>query len=1446
MNILSFAAPVEASIDPFTDIWTISNTTNITTTNATSPDGWPIPSNPYPTSLANWTDVGNTTLSDEERNPYAPHSDEIPIVNQTTHDPFTFAYNLTGLDLNETVSTNKKRQTGKPLLRIMPLGASITQGLNVVEHPDSSTDIGYRLALREWLRFRGYEVNYIGSKGNGDFADNENEGHPGYQIAAVQEAMDPVLNTQKPNLVLINAGTNDCTQADDPSLVPYTGISWVQGIPDRLKTMCDLIYKESPGVTIILSTLLPNFNAGNAPSYVEVANQGIRQLYTQYEAQGAKMILAEMNAGWWQYPTDFSDTTHPTDAGYRKMASIWAGAFEEVETAGYLIDPIDTGLGGGDSDGNCIPSSSSFTGPYDTVSSDTGYNDGSYNHASTLTITQNSDLIDIPNFNKSMLPYHQIHFAQLVAFDDTDYPRDELILILDPADRAYVLGGKMSYLQYKYNYGDGEFDTSWTPIDIVGQGTPECLSRGVRFGDINGDGLDDFICINQEGTPFVSLNRGGSPPTFEYIGQIYNDRFAQQYVRLTDIDGDGRLDYCGIDPNGDVYCHRNGGSGDAPIAKYGGYWQGILLSQAGPTLDSITPDWPGVQFLDINGDGRGDYVFVGEDGKTDIYINQRGDLSDGPGLKPHWVHAATSHAGFSGDTSMTRDNIIFGRIYGTGRQDYIRIYEQAAAVFGHNYYGYKLSVWRNDGSGGTRVNGDGIRFCDLTGDGFEDMIYIWDGGMVDVWLGSGDDNAPTWTSIGRMVELATNRKFVHFADWDGDGICDILVVDRPTGDVTVYPVYVGEGGNPKVSLPKSVVSGSLCPQGFSPGLTDLAVRFGDLDGDKRADYLCMDPNGRTVGWLNKASGLSALNQIKVSVGFDRPNHRWADVTGDGLVDFIWVDKHTGNVEFWENNGFIPSIGSSMNWIGYPQSWISGKERGQNIHFPKLRKGSSRADYHIVKPRNGRGITYHNSCGDQGVGPGPDDGAGAVDPNLPDNPYAPGPPSLICPRGTVCGQWPDYPHWVAFGDSYAAGIGAGKHITRNNLYNSIFDPDVKCFQGASANSRVLFYQLQTEFSQLKTFDFIACTGDTCQDVTTENSHGRGGSQIALLNSHVDNTDYAVMTLSIGGNDCKFSDIAIWCLLAPEILDNIPKIDPAEKCAEIMQFAEQSVASGEYAGQTSSSLYQALWLKLINTYSAVLALPDSKETWLFVYGYARFFNAEDQSGTPDQDCAKKSLSISNRLGPQLTVELRTRINNAIDAMNSMIQKAIAQVKTDFPSAKIRYIDVDQFVENHRWCDKDGSGNLIPFGESYIFSVESDDITSENSVPVIQPRDPDEDGDLFGSVGDFDCTTDPIDWSEDQTWVCVFHIIEDYGDGYDCDDYPILCNSAQKKRKRDSEASQLNETKQLNKRLTFWEYFDMYNVKKSFHLKSIVHTSAANYIASHYNTWQLENDGCPCTPA
>jgi hypothetical protein len=89
----------------------------------------------------------------------------------------------------------------------------------------------------------------------------------------------------------------------------------------------------------------------------------------------------------------------------------------------------------------------------------------------------------------------------------------------------------------------------------------ECLSANVRWGDVNGDGLDDFIYLDTDGILYISLNRGGVPPKFESIGAIRNQKTMESRGRLADIDGDGKLDFCNVRRNS-VYCWRNSGTTD--------------------------------------------------------------------------------------------------------------------------------------------------------------------------------------------------------------------------------------------------------------------------------------------------------------------------------------------------------------------------------------------------------------------------------------------------------------------------------------------------------------------------------------------------------------------------------------------------------------------------------------------------------------------------------------------------------------------------------------------------------------------------------------------------------------------------------------------------------------------------------------------------------------------
>lgn len=74
--------------------------------------------------------------------------------------------NVTSPYMNkDDVNDLSTRAAAKFWLRVMPLGASITQGIQ------SSDGNGYRKHIRDQLRFAGWNVNMVGSKQDGNMND---------------------------------------------------------------------------------------------------------------------------------------------------------------------------------------------------------------------------------------------------------------------------------------------------------------------------------------------------------------------------------------------------------------------------------------------------------------------------------------------------------------------------------------------------------------------------------------------------------------------------------------------------------------------------------------------------------------------------------------------------------------------------------------------------------------------------------------------------------------------------------------------------------------------------------------------------------------------------------------------------------------------------------------------------------------------------------------------------------------------------------------------------------------------------------------------------------------------------------------------------------------------------------------------------------------------------
>lgn len=204
-------------------------------------------------------------------------------------------------------------------LRILPLGASITAGV------DSSDGNGYRLDLQQKLEGDGNNVTFVGTTFHGQMKDNACEAYPGYTIESIHNATlaSGALDFM-PNVILINAGTNDCNKkGKDPA-----------GAPMRYATLLSHIKAKCPDALVVDSSLIPNLDS-TVNDCIITLNGGLRRVSREARANGQKTTFVEM---YDVVPTDdinTSDETHPNDAGYELMAQAW---YEAIRNASSKID----------------------------------------------------------------------------------------------------------------------------------------------------------------------------------------------------------------------------------------------------------------------------------------------------------------------------------------------------------------------------------------------------------------------------------------------------------------------------------------------------------------------------------------------------------------------------------------------------------------------------------------------------------------------------------------------------------------------------------------------------------------------------------------------------------------------------------------------------------------------------------------------------------------------------------------------------------------------------------------------------------------------------------------------------------------------------------------------------------------------------------------------------
>ncbi|MGW7449082.1 FG-GAP-like repeat-containing protein [Kitasatospora sp. NPDC054795] len=190
-----------------------------------------------------------------------------------------------------------------------------------------------------------------------------------------------------------------------------------------------------------------------------------------------------------------------------------------------------------------------------------------------------------------------------------------------------------------------------------------------------------------------------------------------------------------------------------------------------------------------------------------------------------------------------------------------------------------------------------VRYADFDGDGRADYIAVGANGAVDVWLNRGGDGRGGWQPAGQVATgTTTDVGRVRFADFDGDGRADYEVID-PDGSVHVWLNKGGDG------------QGGWQPLGrVAAGLTTDPgrVRLADFDGDGKADYAVVDSGGAVRVWLNRGGdtggGWVALGQVASGLTTDQDRVQFADFNGGGNADYVLTDTPSNAAHVCTWNG----------------------------------------------------------------------------------------------------------------------------------------------------------------------------------------------------------------------------------------------------------------------------------------------------------------------------------------------------------------------------------------------------------------------------------------------------------------------------------------------------------------------------------------------------------------
>ncbi len=378
------------------------------------------------------------------------------------------------------------------------------------------------------------------------------------------------------------------------------------------------------------------------------------------------------------------------------------------------------------------------------------------------------------------------------------------------------------------------------------------LSQFTSWADVNGDGRDDWV----RGGSDLQVRLSNGDGTFQpVIRSDHSDPYTNQPFTWEngkhwyggvwrDINADGNADWTRISN------HEGSFKSYVKLSNGDGTFGDFIITDVGGNQTN-----EGSRFMaDVNGDKRADIV---NSNKSNITVQ----LSTGAG-------------NFGSPVSSNHPNIATHNTSGIVECSGLHVLDD---------YGQDIFCDREH------------RWIDANGDGAQDWALV---GMNSIWVrlsnGDGTFSSLVSTSFSHTYSDPDDKDVTRFADMNGDGLSDLVAIySRPepgVGIINSVRIFYAKGDG-SFSSP---VSSSMVESIATPSMSviyEYPWSLVDFSGDGIPDFArALEDNNEKVFSIAifKLDGTfdDPIQDIIPSLDPFEEGLNWADINGDGLVDWV--------------------------------------------------------------------------------------------------------------------------------------------------------------------------------------------------------------------------------------------------------------------------------------------------------------------------------------------------------------------------------------------------------------------------------------------------------------------------------------------------------------------------------------------------------------------------------